>query len=231
MNARMGVVPFRVSMPRRHRAPSHAVSPAACRAARPAGLPAHRTRLAIAAVASSIGGACPDGARTEPGKTRQRTVYTLTDKGLEALAAWARTAVRLHPGQERTAAPPADRRPGGLEAVTRESITTIRDDISDLFVRLEDIEAVRPDASLPDQVPAAGVGRRRLRDLHLECVDDLERELAAARPLGRSPRRARAQHSPEAESHPRGILVVRLWYEWWHSGLRRFLWFRAGTRR
>ena len=36
-------------------------------------------------------------ARTEPGKTRQRTVYTLTDKGLEALAAWARTAVRFTP--------------------------------------------------------------------------------------------------------------------------------------
>ena len=28
-------------------------------------------------------------ARTEPGKTRERTVYTLTDKGLEALRAWA----------------------------------------------------------------------------------------------------------------------------------------------
>src|SRR2546421_24992 len=36
-------------------------------------------------------------ARTEPGKTRQRTVYTLTDKGLDALGAWARTAVRFTP--------------------------------------------------------------------------------------------------------------------------------------
>src|SRR5574337_743379 len=36
-------------------------------------------------------------ARVEPGKTRQRTVYTLTDKGLDALNAWARTAVRFTP--------------------------------------------------------------------------------------------------------------------------------------
>ena len=30
-------------------------------------------------------------ARKEPGKTRERTVYTLTDKGLEALRDYART--------------------------------------------------------------------------------------------------------------------------------------------
>ena len=32
-------------------------------------------------------------ARKEPGKTRERTVYTLTDKGLAALQEWARTPV------------------------------------------------------------------------------------------------------------------------------------------
>src|SRR6187200_3048680 len=34
-------------------------------------------------------------ARKEPGQTRQRTVYTLTNKGLDALAQWARTPVRF----------------------------------------------------------------------------------------------------------------------------------------
>ena len=34
-------------------------------------------------------------ARHEPGKTRERTVYTLTDKGLEALRDWARTPVHF----------------------------------------------------------------------------------------------------------------------------------------
>src|SRR5919108_5701986 len=32
-------------------------------------------------------------ARKEPGKTRERTVYTLTEKGLDALREWARTPV------------------------------------------------------------------------------------------------------------------------------------------
>src|SRR5919205_2855496 len=36
-------------------------------------------------------------ARKEPGKTRERTVYTLTDKGRDALRAWARTPARFTP--------------------------------------------------------------------------------------------------------------------------------------
>ena len=36
-------------------------------------------------------------ARKEPGKTRERTVYTLTDKGLDALHEYARTPARFVP--------------------------------------------------------------------------------------------------------------------------------------
>ena len=36
-------------------------------------------------------------ARREPGKTRERTVYSLTDKGLEALREYARTPVHFTP--------------------------------------------------------------------------------------------------------------------------------------
>src|SRR3954452_8203999 len=36
-------------------------------------------------------------ARREPGKTRQRTVYTLTDKGRDALTSYARTPVAVAP--------------------------------------------------------------------------------------------------------------------------------------
>src|ERR687894_1859125 len=36
-------------------------------------------------------------ARREPGKTRERTVYSLTDKGLEALREWALTPLRFTP--------------------------------------------------------------------------------------------------------------------------------------
>src|SRR5215217_3383257 len=36
-------------------------------------------------------------ARKEPGRTRERTVYTLTSKGRRALQEWARTPVRFTP--------------------------------------------------------------------------------------------------------------------------------------
>src|ERR671936_2874358 len=36
-------------------------------------------------------------ARKEPGKTRERTVYTLTEKGLDALREWVRTPVGFTP--------------------------------------------------------------------------------------------------------------------------------------
>src|ERR1700750_512409 len=36
-------------------------------------------------------------ARKEPGKTRERTVYSLTGKGLEALRAWGSTPLRFTP--------------------------------------------------------------------------------------------------------------------------------------
>src|ERR1700748_3163445 len=36
-------------------------------------------------------------ARKEPGRTHARTVYSLTDKGLEALREWARTPVKFAP--------------------------------------------------------------------------------------------------------------------------------------
>ncbi len=40
--------------------------------------------------------------RTEPGKTRERTVYTLTEKGLEALREYARTPLRFTPLKSET---------------------------------------------------------------------------------------------------------------------------------
>jgi hypothetical protein len=64
------------------------------------------------------------------------------------------------------------------EPVTRESITTIRDDISDLFVRLGESEAfARTRPSRTKYLLLVFGFLRRLLDLHLEFVDDLEREL------------------------------------------------------
>ncbi len=50
-------------------------------------------------------------ARKEPGKTRERTVYTLTDKGLEALRGYAQTPVDIHAAEIGPFASAADLRP------------------------------------------------------------------------------------------------------------------------
>src|SRR6188472_3610475 len=66
-------------------------------------------------------------ARKEPGKTRDRTVYTLTDKGLEALRAWARTPARFTPVKSEPLLRVLIADLAG-EAPTRASIGSLRDD-------------------------------------------------------------------------------------------------------
>ena len=128
-------------------------------------------------------------ARVEPGKTRQRTVYTLTDKGLEALAAWARTAVRFTPVKSELLLRLLIADLVG-EAVTRESITTIRDDIGDLFTRLGESEEFAATQESRTKYLLLVFGfLRRLLELHLEFVDDLERELGDDRRAGPAPGR------------------------------------------
>ena len=118
-------------------------------------------------------------ARREPGKTRERTVYSLTDKGLDALRAYARTPVAFTPLRSEMLLRLLIADLVG-EAVTRESIRTLRDDIADLRARVDEMEARA--AELPHRekylVLAAGF-LRRLLDLHLEFVDEVERELGS----------------------------------------------------
>ena len=79
-------------------------------------------------------------ARKEPGRTRERTVYSLTDKGLDALRAWARTPLTFTPLKSE---PLLRLLVSDLvgEAVTRESIGTLREDIADLQARVDEMEA------------------------------------------------------------------------------------------
>jgi hypothetical protein len=68
------------------------------------------------------------------------------------------------------------------EDVTRDSVTTLRDDISELFTLVG--EAEERAAALPSRARYLLLVHgflRRLLDLHLGFVDDLERELAPAR--------------------------------------------------
>jgi DNA-binding PadR family transcriptional regulator len=116
-------------------------------------------------------------ARKEPGKTRERTVYTLTDKGLEALRAYARTPATFTPFK-------SDFLQRLLicdlvgEAVTRKSMAAVRDDVADIQWRLEDAERTAKALPHREKYLLLVIGfLRRLLDLHLELVDEVEREL------------------------------------------------------
>jgi DNA-binding PadR family transcriptional regulator len=116
-------------------------------------------------------------ARKEPGKTRERTVYTLTAKALDALRAYARTPVHVQPVKNELLLRLLICDLVG-EAPTRESAATIREDIADVMARLDETE--RRTEFFPHKRKyqlLVITFLRRLLDLHVELVDEIEREL------------------------------------------------------
>src|SRR5436309_2738733 len=79
-------------------------------------------------------------ARKEPGKTRERTIYTLSEKGLDALRAFAQTPVRFTPVKSELLLRLLIADLVGEEA-TRKGIAALRDDIADLRERLDEADA------------------------------------------------------------------------------------------
>ena len=117
-------------------------------------------------------------ARKEPGKTRERTVYALTDKGLAALRGWAETPVHFTPVKSELLLRLLIADLVG-EVATRQGIGVLREDIADLLDRLEQSEASAQ--TLPHRrkyLLLVSSFLRRLLDLHLGLVDEVERELA-----------------------------------------------------
>jgi DNA-binding PadR family transcriptional regulator len=114
-------------------------------------------------------------ARKEPGKTRERTVYTLTEKGQRALAAYARTTVAFTPVKSDALLRLLICDLVG-EEVTRESMATLRDDIQR---RLDDSEqTARAFPHRERYLLLVTAFLRRLLELHVTLVDEVERELA-----------------------------------------------------
>ena len=118
-------------------------------------------------------------ARREPGKTRERTVYSLSDRGLDALHEYAKTPVRFTPVK-------SDPLLRLLlcdlvgEQVTRESMLTLREDIADILERLD--EAEERAGAIPHRRKYLLLVTEFLRDyleLHLALVDTIDREFAA----------------------------------------------------
>ena len=116
-------------------------------------------------------------ARKAPGKTRERTVYMLTDKGLDALRRYARTPVAFTPLKSEPLLRLLLCDLVG-EDITRESISTLRDDIADIQVRLDDTE--RSARQLPHRekyLLMVNGFLRQLLELHLHLIDEVEQEL------------------------------------------------------
>jgi DNA-binding PadR family transcriptional regulator len=128
-------------------------------------------------------------ARKEPGKTRERTVYALTEKGLHALREYARTPVSFTPVKSDLLLRLLICDLVG-EEVTRESMATLRDDLADIAARLDDGERRARDLPHREKYLVLVTGfLRRFLELHEEFIEDVERELAAE-PKAESPQTA-----------------------------------------
>ena len=123
----------------------------------------------------------------EPGRTRERTVYRLTGKGLEALRDWARTPATFTPVKSEPLLRLLICDLVG-EEVTRTSMATLRDDIGKLREGLDESERSAHDHPHRERYLLLVVDfLRRLLDLHEQLVDDVERELGPT-PAGASAR-------------------------------------------
>jgi DNA-binding PadR family transcriptional regulator len=116
-------------------------------------------------------------ARKEPGKTRERTVYSLTPQGLQALRDFAATPARFTPVKSEPLVRLLIADLVG-ERATLESLASLRDDIADLSARLDEAEASARALPHRSKYLLLTTGfLRRLLDLHLDLVDQVEREL------------------------------------------------------
>jgi DNA-binding PadR family transcriptional regulator len=118
-------------------------------------------------------------ARKEPGKTRDRTVYTLARRGREALADYARTPVALTPIKSDPLLRLLICDLVG-EPVTREAMSSLREDIADIRARLDESE--RRAEALPHREKYLRLTVDHLRgllDLHERLVERVEREFDA----------------------------------------------------
>ncbi len=127
-------------------------------------------------------------ARREPGKTRERTVYTLTEKGLAALREYAATPATFTPLKSDPLLRLLLTDLVG-EEVTRDGLVALRAELAELHERLDDSEAAA--AELPHRskyLLLANSFLRRYVDLHADLVDEVERELVGGDAPPFSPR-------------------------------------------
>jgi DNA-binding PadR family transcriptional regulator len=119
--------------------------------------------------------------RKEAGKTRERTVYELTDKGLDALAGYARSPVTFTPVKSDALQRLLITDLVG-EDVTRASLAAFRDEIADIATHLDEAEQSARDLPHREKYLLLVVGfLRGLLELYEGLVEDVERELTGQR--------------------------------------------------
>ena len=116
----------------------------------------------------------------EPGKSRERTVYTLTENGLDALREWARTPLRFTPFKSEALLRTLATDLVGEDAV-REGFATLRDDLEDMRTRVE-ATAERAKA-LPHREKYLNLGLEFIEGLiglYEELLEKVEQDFAAS---------------------------------------------------
>jgi PadR family transcriptional regulator, regulatory protein AphA len=120
-------------------------------------------------------------AEKRPGKTRERTYYTLTEKGLAALREWLAEPSSFPRIQTEAVARVLASDLAEDERVVAESLQALREEIAELSAGVDEDESRA--SSMPHRERQLKLVRslgRRLLQAHLDWIDEVERELGAA---------------------------------------------------
>lgn len=115
--------------------------------------------------------------RKEPGRTRERTHYTLTERGHEAVREWMNertrfSRIQMEPAWRLLAADLVG------EDVVLESLEALHDQIADLFARLDVAEAMAQTIPHRERYLLLNHGlARRIVQAHADWLAEVEREL------------------------------------------------------
>ena len=116
-------------------------------------------------------------AHKTPGRTRERTHYTLTDRGREALRDWLATPAPFARIQNEPVV-----RLLGAEFADRDTVLAglgaLREEIADLTARLDAAREIEPD--LPHRATVLAINQslaRRILQAHLDWLDEVEAKL------------------------------------------------------
>jgi PadR family transcriptional regulator AphA len=113
-----------------------------------------------------------------PGKTTERTYYTLTENGLAALRDWHAQPSSFPRIQSEAVARVLSSDLAEDERVVAQSVAALRDEITELSAGIDEDERRAP--SIPHRQRQLKLVRslgRRLIQAHLEWIDEVEREL------------------------------------------------------